>query len=187
MLQIAVLYTIPGKGFERSGIIDSTAMFIGYWYPEMAVRDDIDGWDRIVYDAGTEFYHDYSDYDVEVEAPDNFMVWASVAPDNGSAVYPDFIQQRISTAQKSKAPVVIVGSEDYKNKLQIKSHTWHYTAKNFPDFAFALSDHFIWEARQYKNMHGWMKAWRNTLFIMQWIQSIWSSAGLSSLLKLFRL
>jgi hypothetical protein len=29
-------YSIPGKGFERSGAIDSTSMFIAYWYPEMA-------------------------------------------------------------------------------------------------------------------------------------------------------
>ncbi len=39
--------------------------------------DDIDGWDRIVYNTATEFYHDYSDYEVEFEVPDNFMVWAS--------------------------------------------------------------------------------------------------------------
>jgi len=147
-------YTIPGKGFERSGIIDSTAMFIGYWYPEIAVRDDIDGWDRIIYDASTEFYHNYSDYEVEVDVPDNFIVWASVAPDNGDEVYPDFMQQRILNAKKSNVPVVIMGQEDYKNGLKMKSHHWRYTAPNFPDFSFALSDHFIWEAREYKDEKG---------------------------------
>jgi hypothetical protein len=46
-LKINWHYTIPGKGFERSGAIDSTSMFIGYWYPEIAVLDDIDSWDTV--------------------------------------------------------------------------------------------------------------------------------------------
>ena len=29
--------------------------------------------------------------------------------------------------------------------FEMKSGTWHYTAQDVPDFAFALSDHFIWE------------------------------------------
>jgi hypothetical protein len=47
-----------------------------------------------------------------------------------------------------------VGEEDYKNGLRIKSHHWKYTAQNFPDFSFALSDHFIWEGREYKDAKG---------------------------------
>jgi hypothetical protein len=43
-------YEIAGKDFERSGAIDSTSMFIGYWYPEVSVRDDIDGWDEAIKD-----------------------------------------------------------------------------------------------------------------------------------------
>lgn len=146
-------YEIPGKGFERSGAIDSTSMFIAYWYPEMAVLDDIDLWDRIVYDAATEFYHDYSDYEVELTVPDNFMVWASVAPANPQEVYSTLIQQRINQARGSKTPVTVYGESDFR-KVASGTKTWKYTATDFPDFAFALSDHFRWDARSYSDAMG---------------------------------
>ncbi len=147
-------YTIPGDGFERSGAIDNTSMLIAYWYPEISVLDDIDAWDRILYDAATEFYHDYSDYEVEVQVPDNYLVWASVAPTNESDIYPDDIKAKIVNAKKSTESVSIVSEEDLKKGIKMKTNTWKYTAKNFPDFTFALSDHFIWNARSYKDNFG---------------------------------
>jgi hypothetical protein len=152
-LSIKWNYEIPGKGFERSGAIDSTSMFIAYWYPEMAVLDDIDYWDRIVYDAATEFYHDYSDYEVEITVPDNFVVWASVPPANPDEVYTPAIREKLKQAAGSNTPVRIYSEADFK-KNPTGNKTWKYTAKDFPDFAFALSDHFIWEARNYTDQHG---------------------------------
>lgn len=152
-LAIEWQYEIPGKGFERSGAIDSTSMFIAYWYPEMAVLDDIDLWDRIVYDAATEFYHDYSDYEVELTVPDNFIVWASVAPSNPQEVYSMGIQQRLNQAKSAKEPVRIYGEADFR-KSATGTKTWKYTANDFPDFAFALSDHFQWDARSYSDAMG---------------------------------
>ena len=152
-LKINWHYTIPGKGFERSGAIDSTSMLIGYWYPEMAVLDDIDGWDRIVYDAATEFYHDYSDYEVEIEVPDNFMMWASVAPSNEAEVYSPVLRERIAKAKKSVEPVPIFTAKEFKTQ-SAKKLKWKYTVKNFPDFTFALSDHFLWDGGLYKDLLG---------------------------------
>jgi hypothetical protein len=146
-------YTIPGKGFERSGAIDSSSMFIAYWYPEMSVLDDVYGWDRVVYDAATEFYHDYSNYEVEVTAPDNFIVWASVAASNPTEVYSKAVQDRIAKAKKSKEAVSIYSTADF-HKGKGKTITWKYTATDFPDFSFALSDHFVWEAASYKDSFG---------------------------------
>ena len=152
-IEVSWNYTIPGKGFERSGAIDSTSMFVAYWYPEMSVCDDIYGWDRVVYDAATEFYHDYSNYEVEVTAPDNFVVWASVAANNPLEVYSKTIQDRLAKAKKSKEPVSIYTTADF-NKGRGKTLTWKYTANDFPDFSFALSDHFVWEAATYKDAFG---------------------------------
>ena len=147
-------YTIPGKGFERSGAIDSTSMFIAYWYPEMAVYDDIDGWDRIVYNAATEFYHDYSDYEVEIEVPDNFMVWASVPPINEDEVYSKTQLERLNKAKKSTEPIQVYSAADFKTSSSGKMLKWKYRAINFPDFSFALSDHFVWDACMYKDSLG---------------------------------
>jgi hypothetical protein len=145
---------IPGKGFERAGAIDSTSMFVAYWYPEIAVVDDIDGWDQVVYDSSTEFYHDVSDYKVEIEVPENFMLWASVAPDNPKEVYSKKVLQRIETARLDTAGMTIYGEDDFKIKKSKKTNTWKYTASGFRDFCFALSDHFVWEAGLYKDDMG---------------------------------
>lgn len=153
-MQINWEYTIPGKGFERSGAIDNTSMFVAYWYPEVAVCDDIDGWDRTLYNAATEFYHDYSDYEVEVEAPNNYLVWASVAPTNASEIYPAEMLKKIEDAKKSETKVSIVTEEDLKKGLKMKVNVWKYSAKNFPDFSFAVSDDFLWDARTYKDKFG---------------------------------
>ncbi len=152
-LEIDWHITIAGEGFERSGAIDNTSMFVGYWYPEMAVLDDINGWDRINYNAATEFYHDYSDYDVEITAPDNFTVWASVAPSNEKEVYSTQVQERLGKARTSATPVKILTVADI-NKKRSGKKTWKYSARNFPDFAFALSDHFLWDAHHYRDAHG---------------------------------
>ncbi len=152
-IEVTWSYTIPGEGFERSGAIDSTSMFIAYWYPEMSVLDDVYGWDRVVYDAATEFYHDYSNYEVEVTAPDNYMVWASVAPNNPTEVYSKTIQDRLAKAKKSKDAVSILTTADF-HKGKGKTLTWKYKANDFPDFAFALSDHFVWDATSYKDSFG---------------------------------
>ncbi len=153
-LKIDWHYSIPGEGFERSGAIDSTSMFIAYWYPEMAVYDDINGWDRIRYDASAEFYHDNSDFKVEITAPETFVVWASVAPSNGKDIYPKDVLKRLEKARKSDESVTILGAEDYEKGVKMNATTWKFEAKDFPDFSFALSDHFIWEAATYEDEYG---------------------------------
>jgi hypothetical protein len=146
-------YVIPGEGFERSGAIDPTSFFVAYWYPEMSVLDDVDSWDRVVYDAATEFYHDYSDYEVQITAPDNFTVWASVAADNPGEVYSQTILDRLAKAKTSTEPVNILTEAEFRKEAS-GTKTWKYTAKNFPDFAFAMSDHFVWDAASYKDKEG---------------------------------
>ena len=48
---------IPAYTKIRTGAYDSTAFFIGYWYPQIAVYDDIFGWDELDYLFRTEFYN----------------------------------------------------------------------------------------------------------------------------------
>lgn len=148
-LQVEWNYVIP-RDFVRSGAIDSTSMFVAYWYPEIAVKDDIDGWDQSYYDTATEFYHDFSEYEVSLSLPDNFVVWASVAPENPEDVYTEQTRKRLEQARNSAEAVKIITEEDFK-KESSATITWEYKAKDFPDFSFALSDHFLWEASMYKD------------------------------------
>ena len=133
----------------REGIIDSTSFFIGYWYPQVSVYDDIFGWDRLNYTLQTEFYNNLANFDVEISAPKNFAVWATGILENPDKVLPKEIEKRFIKAKTSDVPIAIIKKEDIENGFEARKNTWHFTANQVSDFAFALSDHYLWEgARQ---------------------------------------
>jgi hypothetical protein len=152
-IEVSWHFTLPLNNFDRTGAIDPTSMFVGYWYPEIAVYDDVNGWDYNSYNGTAEFYHDNSNYDIELEVPTNYVVWASVEPTNAKEIYPDFIQQNLEKAKTSTTPIPVVSADDLK-KVKMKSGVWKYTAKEFPDFCFALSDHYVWDAGMYSDQFG---------------------------------
>ena len=51
---------------RRTGAKDSTSYFIAYWYPQIAVYDDIFGWDNLDYTFATEFYNNLGNYDIRI-------------------------------------------------------------------------------------------------------------------------
>ncbi len=130
---------------RRTGAIDNTSFFVAYWYPQVAVYDDIFGWDLINYTFGTEFYNNLGNYDVKITAPENFLVWATGTLQNSSDILPDKIHEKYERAKTSDTLIQVVTAEDLKN-LKLKSGTWHYTAEEVSDFAFAISDHYQWDA-----------------------------------------
>ena len=134
---------------RRTGAIDSTSFFVAYWYPQVAVYDDVFGWDRINYTFDTEFYNNLANFDVNITAPDNFLVWATGTLENSSAVLPPKIHERYSRAKTSTELVKVVTKEDI-TYLKLKSNTWNYKAVEVSDFAFAMSDHFLWDALSQK-------------------------------------
>jgi hypothetical protein len=146
-------FTIPEK-VDRDGAYDASSMLVAYWYPEMAVYDDVFGWDEIVFDGDAEFYHDVSNFKVEVEIPSKYVVWASAEPKNSEEIYPKSMLDRISLAKQSAEKVIIIGSDDLAKGVKMNSTIWKYEVDSFPDFTFAFSDHFIWEANTYQDQNG---------------------------------
>ncbi|NTW50629.1 MAG: M1 family metallopeptidase, partial [Chlorobiales bacterium] len=69
-------FKIPKDGGPRMGQ-DGEVFFLGYWYPEMAVYDDVSGWADHAYMGAGEFYMDYADYEVEVTVPQGWLVAAT--------------------------------------------------------------------------------------------------------------
>src|SRR5258708_26649671 len=58
--------------FPYTTLFRSTAderYFIAYWYPQFAVYDDVNGWQRDFYLGNAEFYMGYADYDVALTVP----------------------------------------------------------------------------------------------------------------------
>lgn len=141
---------IPKYSNIRMGTYDSTSFFIAYWYPQIAVYDDVYGWDEIPYTGTVEQYNDFNNYDVRITVPKNFLVWATGVLQNPEEVYSERVLERYKLAQKSDSIINIVTLEDIlENKLNTKNKdflTYHYKADFVPDFAFALSDHYLWDA-----------------------------------------
>lgn len=145
---------IPEKSTIRQGAYDSTSMLIAYWYPHIAVYDDIDGWDENLYIGDQEFYNDFSNFDVEINLPSTFTVWATGELQNFKEVLKGKILERYEAAKNSETVVKIITPDDIinSNTSSAKGNkTWHFTAENVIDFVFATSDHYLWDGVIYKN------------------------------------
>ncbi|MFC2085296.1 M1 family metallopeptidase [Bacteroidota bacterium] len=123
--------------------------FISYWYPQISVYDDIDGWDEISYKGNVEFYNDFNDYDVEIKLPGNYVVWAAGELNNSEDVFTESVIEKINRAKSSDEKTNIISPADYKNGSVTKDNklnTWRFIAKNTCDFSFCVSDSYIWDA-----------------------------------------
>ena len=64
---------IPPDGAPRGGQ-DGEVYYISYWYPQMAVYDDVNGWQTDQYLGNAEFYMGYGNYDVALTVPAGWLV-----------------------------------------------------------------------------------------------------------------
>ena len=62
-LDIAWAFQLPPDGAPREGTTGDVFM-VAYWYPRLAVYDDVIGWQNDPYLGTAEFYMGYADYDV---------------------------------------------------------------------------------------------------------------------------
>jgi hypothetical protein len=140
--------TYPQKTRIRSGKYDENTFFVGYWYPQIAVYDDIFGWDRNPYTGRQEFFNDHSDYEVSITVPYPNVVWGSSRIQNITEVFKKRIIKRYEQALQSDEVVAIISKKDESKDILINTtkNTFSFKAKSIPDFSFATSDHYLWEA-----------------------------------------
>ena len=71
-----------GGGNPRMGAYENGSVFLAYWFPRIAVYDDVRGWDLLPYDGENEFYHDYgnmrvSSFEEVGTGPRRRQVWVT--------------------------------------------------------------------------------------------------------------
>lgn len=141
---------LPPVQSIRFGSYDSTSLFVAYWYPQISVYDDVDGWDRMDYTGTLEMYNDFSDYSVQFNIPVGFQIWSTGVWQNPDDVLNRKYLERYQKAWKSDDVVRIVEKDDliakdiYKKKDG--TQTLKFKATHVPDFAFGISDHYLWDA-----------------------------------------
>ncbi|MFL5742283.1 MAG: M1 family metallopeptidase [Flavisolibacter sp.] len=141
-------YTLNKGSHIRTGEVEPNADFVAYFFPRIAVYDDIDGWNRNPYNGSQEFYNDFCNFDVNVTVPKNFLVWATGNLENGTDVLKPLYLNRIHQAENSDDITTIIDSTDLSQTITAENNfnTWHYRAENVTDFVFATSDHYLWRS-----------------------------------------
>lgn len=143
-------YPVPVETKDRVGFYKDDAWFIGYFYPQIAVYDDLEtfrrisGWDYMLYHKGIQqFYNDFNNYKVSIEVPKGFYVWATGELMNEEQVYPKVVLDRLNIARNSDTVINILTAED--NRKYVPGNTWKFEATNVPDFAFGTSPNYLWD------------------------------------------
>ncbi len=150
-VQVSLRFSFPlNKGSHvRGGQVDSSSFFIPYFFPRIAVYDDIDGWNRIPYTGDPEFYNDFCHFSVSITVPPQYVVWATGDLKNPGDVLEKKYIDRIALAEKTNSIVDVIGPGDLKrNDITKKNpqNTWKFEAADVTDFVFALSDHYCWKS-----------------------------------------
>jgi hypothetical protein len=148
-IELSWSYIFPKDTKIRQGTYGQSSFFVAYWYPQVAVYDDIDGWDKLNYTGTQEFYNDFGNFNVEITMPDGYLVWATGMLQNPDEILAKEYASRLQTARTSDQIIRIVKQEDLKKgniTLKKSQHTWKFTAANIPDFAFATSKEYLWDA-----------------------------------------
>ena len=133
----------------REGKLDSTSFFLAYFYPRIAVLDDVHGWDRMNFTDAQEFYNDFNDYTVSVTVPKNFLVWGTGDLQNAAELLQPAFLAKFNKSFTSNEVINVVTKSDLEAKnitTQNATNTWKFTATNVSDMAFCISDHYVWDA-----------------------------------------
>ena len=141
-------YTVNTGSQERTGMIDEGSYFIAYFFPRISVYDDIDGWDDWSYNGIQEFYNDFGNFDVTISVPKNYVVWATGDRLNAADNFSSNVLQKLKQAPTSSDIIHVITERDYSDSAVFAFNaagSWKFAAKNVTDFAFAVSNHYLWD------------------------------------------
>lgn len=143
-------YTLNKTSHLRTGMVDSGSHFVAYFFPRIAVYDDIDGWNRFAYNGQQEFYNDFCHFKAQITVPADYIVWATGDLKNAGEVLQPTIVTRMKKAETEDGVTDVITTEDHLRKLITQPgyllHSWKFEADNVTDFVFALSNHYIWKS-----------------------------------------
>jgi hypothetical protein len=141
---------IPPDGAPRGGQ-DGEAFYISYWYPQMAVYDDLNGWQIDQYLGTGEFYMGYGNYDVTLTVPAGWLVTATGRLLNPTEVLSAQTRARLDSASHARGIVRVVTDSDRVAGTSTTAGTggkltWRFRADTVRDVSWAASAKYLWDA-----------------------------------------
>src|SRR5438093_6013838 len=155
--ELTYRFEVPEHGSDRMGREQFPGGWlyeVAQWYPRIAVYDDVRGWNTEQYLGQGEFYLEYGDFDVSITVPRGFVVAATGTLTNAVEVLTAGQRARLARAVRSDTTVAIIAKAEVGQPASRPAGprptlTWHFTAKNVRDVAWAAAANFIWDASGY--------------------------------------
>lgn len=133
---------------QRMGRYGSYLYQVAQWYPQVAMYDDIRGWDTDPYLGNAEFFNQFGSFDVRITAPGGWLVGATGRLENPGQVYSSRTRERLELAMRVDTTVLVVkeGERGASATAPGARLTWHFAAPTVNDFAFAVSRDYAFDA-----------------------------------------
>jgi hypothetical protein len=149
-LEIDWSFLVPQNGAGRMGHSNREMYFLAYWFPKVAVLDDLLGWDAEPY-QGAEFYEGYGDYSVRLTVPNGWTAMATGQLMNPEEVLSPRTQAKLAVAAVADTMVQIATREDVEagrvtHSSPSGSLTYRFEAENVRDFTWTTSNKQLWTA-----------------------------------------
>jgi hypothetical protein len=151
-LDITWGFDIPQHGAGgRMGWNKENLFYLAYWYPQMAVFDDVVGWQMDEFLGNAEFYMGYGSYDVTLDVPDGWTVMGTGRLVNAAEVMPDGIVERLRRAEQSDTVVHVLTPADFgpgtaTRRSDTGMLSWHFVADTVRDVAYVITRESRWDA-----------------------------------------
>jgi len=148
-------FTIPQRGAGgRMGWSEDNLFYLAYWYPQMAVYDDVVGWETDAFLGQSEFYQGFATYDITLDVPQGWLVQGTGELQNESEVLQDRIINRLRLAEGSDTVVHVITEADIDRGFTREGRggrlRWHFAADSVRDVSYAITSASLWDATRTK-------------------------------------
>ncbi len=149
-LEVEWTFPIPERGASaRMGHTGDELLYLAYWFPQVAVFDDVIGWHADPFRGNAEFYSDFGSYRVTIDAPEGWLVMSTGTLENPDDVLAPDVAERLWRAESSDTVVHVVAHE-VDGSATADSPTgrlqWEFAADSVRDVAFAVMRNHAWDA-----------------------------------------
>jgi hypothetical protein len=133
---------------QRMGRYGSYLYQVAQWYPQIAMYDELRGWDTDQYLGNAEFNNQFGSFDVRITAPGGWLLGATGKLENPEQVYSKRTLDRLAMAMQVDTTIVVVDANERGPGATAAGPTltWHLTAPLVNDFAFAVSRDYAFDA-----------------------------------------
>src|SRR5699024_2877863 len=103
--------------------------YMAYWYPQIRVYDDVNGWYTTTFEPRTEFYHEFADYKLNISVPEQWIVNSTGTLENAKDLLQGDVYKRLQKAYSGTDIVQVVGPDDFGHVTKTSNNsylTWTY-------------------------------------------------------------